>query len=207
MNLSRLEICSQMSMTNAQTPAEIENPLSVAIVHQDRAGYKWAQELCHRVQDAIGQHVAQVRAWSMQSLGSVDPWCESVEAGSAADLIFVTAQADRNVPLDVGFWFDALLPQRAGRPGALVGLVSIHERNGFRPFHVQEYLRGVAEAGHLDFFLQERLVSTAPDSLWKKKLWNHGPARVAIPQMGKPTQHLRRGSNAHGGRRGCVSRG
>lgn len=182
-----------MSMMNAQRPAELENPLSVAIVHQDRDGYNWAQELCHRVQEAIGQYVAHVRAWSMESLGSVDSWCQSVEAGSAADLIFVTAQADRNVPLDVCFWLDALLPQRAGRPGALVGLVSIHERDGFRPFHVQEYLRGIAEAGHLDFFLQERLVSTAPDSLLITKVWSRCPATIAIPQMGKPSLNLRRG--------------
>lgn len=206
MNLSRPSLSVRSSMPIPQPLGQFGDTLNIAIVHQDRAGYKWAQEHCRHIKQVIGEQAVRIRDWSMEELGYVDPWCQSVEAASISDLIFVTAKAEQDIPIDVRFWFDALLTQRAARPGALVGLVSIRERDGFRPFHVQEYLRGVAEAGHLDFFLQERLVSTAPDLVLRARVRKRGPSKIASPQLRRPRLDLTRGTKALYWRRGFVRR-
>jgi hypothetical protein len=153
-------LCSRGTFSGTTEP---EYALNLTVIHQDPAGYKWARELCSRVQQTIGERALRVQAWSVEKLGHVDQWCQAVEAASEADLIFVAVRAKGPMPLDVGTWLDSWLPQRHARPGALVALVSVADQHGFRPFEVQEALRQAAHRNHLDFFLQERLVASEPD--------------------------------------------
>jgi hypothetical protein len=135
----------------AQAPEASGISLNIAGVYQDGLTRDWAMQTC-RVATQLAAEWSFLNKWyDTRSLGDHGILSDAVHAALAADVIVVSVYAAEELPLDLYVWFQAWLPRRASRVGALTALIGVAEPLDFQFVRTVEYLRAVAHRGKLDF--------------------------------------------------------
>ena len=134
--------------------------LKIAGVYQDSLTRDWATQICRRATQLAGEERFQSKWYDAHSLGDHGVLFDAVHAALVADVIVVSVYAADELPLDLYVWFQAWLPRRPTRVGALTALIGVDESLDFRFARTQEYLQAVARKAQLDFFPHQRKLLT-----------------------------------------------
>jgi hypothetical protein len=139
-------------------------PLNVAAVYQDSVTRDWAMQYSSRATRVTGNERVQNRCYDVNCLGDTEVLVNAVLAAVVADVIVVSIYAANELPVDLYVWFQAWMPRRLSRVGALTALIGVDEPLDAR-VHTLEYLQSVARMAQLDFIPKERKRSaTVPTS-------------------------------------------
>jgi hypothetical protein len=130
--------------------------LSIAGVYQDSVTRDWAMQACHRATRLAGEERIQNTWYSAKSLGDPGTFSEAVRAALVADVIVVSVHAADPLPPGLHAWFDAWLPRRPSRAGALAAVIGVAEPPEPQSVRTFEFLRSVASKAQLDFIPQVR---------------------------------------------------
>ena len=132
--------------------------LKVANVYQDLKSRAWAENLWNRVVQLSGPDAVLAAAWSIEELNQAQAFQEAVSAATLADVLMVSIHAGEQLPPGLCAWIDAWLPRRQRQDGALIALLGVVAGQPDVPSkQAEEYLRGVARQGRLDFMLHEHV--------------------------------------------------
>jgi hypothetical protein len=140
----------------AIAPDESRNVLNIAGVYQDRVTWDWAAEACHLATQLAGEGHVQNRLFNADSLSDPEIFADAVRAALTADVIVVSVYAADRLPPNLYVWFEAWLPLRPSRAGALTAMIGVTELLDSQSVRTFEYLYALARKGQLDFIPQER---------------------------------------------------
>ena len=139
-------------------PAQAGCALNVTAVYQDMWGREWARELWLRVTQLMGNDAITNTSWNLMELDRPEIFSEAVSAATLADVLVVSIHASEQLPPRLYTWIDAWLPRRQRQDGTLIALLSVVAGQPDGPSkQAEEYLRGVARQGRLDFQLREHV--------------------------------------------------
>jgi len=130
--------------------AQSQYGLNVAVVYQDDRTREQAMRVCARATHLVGPGSVRCTWWKTKVLNH--PWVllEAVRAAVLADVILVAVWATRRVPLELSRWAEGWLARRPRKEGALLALIGTPEQPTSELYPVLDYLRVVADMGHLD---------------------------------------------------------
>jgi hypothetical protein len=137
-------------------PGESGYTLNIAGVYQDMVTQYWARQTCHWATQFAREGRVQNRWFNVNSLGDSGIFVDAVRAALVADVIVVSIYAADEMPPDLCVWFEAWLPRRPARVGALSALIGVAEPLDSQSVRTLKYLQAVARKGQLDFIPQER---------------------------------------------------
>ena len=137
----------------ATASAEPGYALKVAVVYEDYLTREWAGHLCDWVTRFVGQECVRYTWWRIEKLTQPAILPKAVTAATQADVILVSVNTQKELPLDLCVWIDIWLPRRQQQPGALVALIG--RERGASTSDLQAYLEAVARRGGLDFLTRE----------------------------------------------------
>jgi hypothetical protein len=138
--------------------AQAGSTLNVTAVYQDMWGREWARELWLRVTQLMGDDAITNTSWNLMELDRPEIFSEAVSAATLADVLVVSIHAGEQLPPSLCAWINAWLPRRQRQDGALIALLSVVAGQPDGPSkQAEEYLRGVARQGRLDFQLREHV--------------------------------------------------
>jgi hypothetical protein len=159
----------------AKSPNESDYVLNIVGVFQDHLTRQWAARSFRRATKLAGEQRIQKSWFSANSLSNPAILVEAVEATLAADVIVVSLYAADELPVDIYVWFDAWLPRRRSRGGALAAVVGVDAPLQTQSLRTFNYLEAVARKAQLDFIANERLrpvaslpAATEPVAGWPK---------------------------------------
>jgi hypothetical protein len=144
------------------TPTESEYALSIAGVYQDIVTRDWAVQTCRQATQLAGEERVQNMLYNAHSLRDPGVFLQAVRAALLADVILVSIHAADELQLELYVWFDAWLPRRLSRAGALTALIGVAEPPNSQSVRTLEYLQAVACKAQLDFIPQKRQRPMAP---------------------------------------------
>jgi hypothetical protein len=139
-----------------RAPDHGEAALNVATVYQDSLTRYWATELWDRVRQVIGNGGICRQSWRMSELTDPKVFSDAVQAAAAADVLVISMRDRGEWPMGLQLWFDAWLPKRAGRTGALVALIGVPGEPSAASGRAYSYLETAARQAGLDFLPRER---------------------------------------------------
>jgi hypothetical protein len=141
--------------------------LNIAGVYQDMLTRYWAMQTCHWATQFAREGRVQNKWFNVNSLNDPGIFVDAVRAALVADVIMVSVYAADELPSDLYVWFEAWLPRRPTRMGALSALIGVAEPLDSQSVRTREYLQAVARKGQLDFIPQERKrpVASPADSI------------------------------------------
>jgi hypothetical protein len=156
--MKAVELLKRTVLTDEVSIASDESghTLNIAGVYQDRVTQDWAMQTCHWATQMARAGRVHNSWFNVNSLGDSGIFVDAVCAALLADVIVVSVYAADELPLDLCAWFEAWLPRRAARVGALTALVGVAEPLDSQSARTFEYLQAVARKGQLDFIPQER---------------------------------------------------
>ncbi|MCI0535511.1 MAG: hypothetical protein L0Z50_09795 [Verrucomicrobiales bacterium] len=93
--------------------------------------------------------------WSFQVLQEPEIMESAAQAAVEADLIFCSINGSGKLPSAAQAWIDLWLPRRNGGDSALIALLKIADADVLRPLPIELYLRDVAQAAKMAFFIKE----------------------------------------------------
>jgi hypothetical protein len=134
----------------------LDYALNVVVVYEDELTWSWAREVCAHVRQLVGKEWLRSLSWKVEELTHPRVLPEAVQAAVGADVIVVSVCAREEMPIDLCVWFDAWLPRRPRRAGALVSLIGLPAQAAGRRPMIPDYLRAVARKGGLDYMPRER---------------------------------------------------
>ena len=137
-------------------PAKSGYALNVVGVYQDPVTQSWAVPMCRLVTQLAEEDHVQNRWYHVTSLGDTRMLVDAVHAARVADVIVVSIYAADELPVELYVWFDAWLPRRVMRMGALTALIGVDEPLDPQAVRTHEYLSAVARKAQLDFIPQAR---------------------------------------------------
>ena len=137
-------------------PLETEYGLNVALVYQDIPTRKWAAQVCDQVARLAGKDAVHCASWEISRLGDPEVLMDAILMTLVADVVMVSIDDAKELPIDLCAWFDAWLPYRSLPTGALIALINVPGQPGAQTDHARDCLRAVAREGRLDFLLRER---------------------------------------------------
>jgi hypothetical protein len=140
----------------AMAPVEAGYALNLAGVYQDCVTRDWAMQTYRRATRLAGKERVQDTWFDVNSLSDHGILLHAVRAALVADVIVVSVYAAEELPLDLYLWFEAWLPRRSSRVGALTALIGVAEPPDSRFARTLEYLQAVARKARLDFVPQAR---------------------------------------------------
>jgi hypothetical protein len=144
--------------------------LNVAVVYEDYLTQMWAEEVCAQVTRLVGEPCLGRLSWRIGDLTHPRVLPEAVQAAVRADVIVVSLWARNDLPIDLCVWFDAWLPRRPQRMGAMVSLIGVPEKAEPHWPLAQDYLKAVARRGQLDYLPRERRLPSASDELQREMI-------------------------------------
>lgn len=147
--------------------AELDYVLTVACVYQDESAREWARQVCARVSPSAGPEAVRLTDWNISDLADPRVLAEAVSRAAGADVIVVAIHAADGLPDDLCVWVIAWLRRRPRVTGALVALIGLPEQPGAPSHGPQEYLRAVAHASAMDFFIADRKLPPASPDLFE----------------------------------------
>lgn len=139
--------------------------LNVAGIYQDTLTRDWAMQTCRPVAQLAGEERVRNMWYNAHSLSDQGILQDAVRAALTADVIMVSVYAADELPLDLYVWFEAWLPRRPARVGALTALIGVAEPADPQFIRTLRYLQAVAHKAQLDFVPQERKRPTADHCL------------------------------------------
>ena len=160
----------------ATSPSESEYVLNIVGIFQDHVTREWATQSFRRATELAGEERIQNNWFSAGSLSDPAILVEAVQATLEADVIVVSIYADDELPLDLYVWFDAWLPRRGARAGALAAVVGVATPMQPQSLRTFDYLEAVARRARLDFIPDERLRPAASLPAVSKP----GPGRIRL---------------------------
>jgi hypothetical protein len=135
---------------------ESDGGLNLTGVYQDSVTRSWAMQMCRRATRLAGAAGAQNQWFDANALGHPGTFLTAVQAAMTADVIVVSVYAAEELPLDLYVWFEAWLPRRLPRVGALTALIGVEESMDSQTVRTLEYLQAVARKAKLDFVPRKR---------------------------------------------------
>jgi hypothetical protein len=163
-------------------PDESEYTLKIAGVYQDNVTRDWAMQTCRRATRLAEEERVQNRWYDINSLSDHGILLEAVRAALVADVIVVSVYAADALPLDLYVWFEAWLPRRLSRGGALTALIGVAEPPDSQLVRTLEYLQAVARKAQLDFIPQQRKRPIASTASSMELIAEPGSARAQALQ-------------------------
>jgi hypothetical protein len=140
----------------AMAPDESGYALNLAGVYQDSVTQAWAMQTCRQATQLVGEERVRNTWFDVHSLSNHRILLKAVRAALVADVIVVSVYAADELPLDLYVWFEAWLPRRRSRMGALTALIGVAEPPDSQFVRTFEYLQAVARKAQLDFVPQAR---------------------------------------------------
>jgi hypothetical protein len=144
------------SAQTASASKKVEPALSVAMVYQDPLTRHWAAELWNRVEQLVGHEGVCRQSWKISGLADARVFADAVQAAAESDVLVVSVRDTGDLPADLDLWFEAWLPRRAGRAGALVALIGVPPQPDIQSGRAHAYLETVARRAGLDYLPRER---------------------------------------------------
>jgi hypothetical protein len=145
-----------LSEEGVQSPEASGISLNIAGVYQDSLTRDWALQTCRMATQLAEGGRFQNNWYDAHSLSDHGILSDAVHAALEADVIVVSVYAADELPLNLYVWFQAWMPRRASRVGALAALIGIAEPPDVRYVRTVEYLQAVARRAQLDFIPQQR---------------------------------------------------
>ena len=139
-----------------RAPNQTEPALRVATVYEDPLTRYWAAELWDRVGRLVGEGDICHQSWLINNLTAARTFTDAVEAAAKADVLIVAVRDAGELPAKLCAWIDAWVPQRFGRPGALVAVIGVPSEPDNQYGLVHQYLDSVTRKAGLDFLPRER---------------------------------------------------
>ncbi len=130
--------------------------LNISIVYEDAGSREWAGVICGRVGGFVSHEIIRPTWWRLADLAEPAVLAGAVSTAMRADVIVVALRAAEGLPLPFYVWVDCWLPHHAREGAALVALITMPDNPSPRLDRARNFLRAVAEQGHLDFLIQER---------------------------------------------------
>jgi hypothetical protein len=149
-----VDLMVQPTDTGSIAQDESAYTLNITGVYQDNVTRDWAMQTCLQATKLATVERVQNKLYNVNSLSDPEILQEAVHATLRADVIVVSVYAAEELPLDLYVWFDAWLPRRRSRVGALAALIGVAEPRGTQSVRTHEYLQAVARRGELDFMPQ-----------------------------------------------------
>jgi len=140
----------------ALAPDESGYTLNIAGVYQDTVTRNWAMQTCRHATRLAGEERVRNKWYNANSFSDHGILQHAVHAALVADVILVSVYAAEELPLDLYVWFQAWLPRRPSRAGALTALIGVAEPPDSQYVRTLEYLQAVARKAQLDFVPQQR---------------------------------------------------
>ena len=137
------------------TAAQGRKSLAVAIVYEDHAALRRAEEVFGRLHEEFASEASFSFAWaSFVDLNEAGTASRATRDALNADVIVIAAHAGNELPCAVEAWIETWVRPKGSQGSALVALIGLPEdrRRGITPVHV--YLRDVAERAGMGFFSQ-----------------------------------------------------
>lgn len=173
--------------------------LSLTVLYEDDATRQWAGEVCARVADLVGNEALQASWWRLSDLNEPAVLAGAVSTTLRADVIVIAVRASEGFPLPFYVWVDSWLPYKAPNGAALVALITLPEPPTVQLDRARTYLRSVAQAGRLDFLLEERKL---PEEMTPMLLaCDSIPAPTVSPAASTPARSTSSGSRKAPSRR------
>ena len=164
--------------------AESDFILNIVGVFQDPVTREWATEAFHRATKLAGEERIQNSWYQASALGDPAILVEAVRAALAADVIVVSVYAADELPVDLYVWFDAWLPRRRSRSGALAAVVGVDTPLQLQSLRTFDYLEAVARRAQLDFIPDERVRPAASPPAVTKPVAGRSRLRVrSVPEV------------------------
>jgi len=135
-----------------------EAVLHVSLLYQDPLTQRWAEELWSHVGQLTGNGGISRKAWRFEELARARVLRQAVRVAAKADVLLIALRETEAVPPVLRAWAEGWLPQRAGRPGALVALIGVGFQPGGRRGSAHEFLKRVAAKAGLDYLPRERKI-------------------------------------------------
>jgi hypothetical protein len=132
-------------------PDESDYNLNLTGVYQDSVTRQWAMQMCRKATRLAGEQRVQNTWYDANALGDPATFLEAVRAALVADVIVVSLYAAEELPIDLYVWFEAWLPRRLPRAGALTALIGVAEPLDSPSVRTLDYLQAVARKAQLDF--------------------------------------------------------
>ena len=130
--------------------------VNVVIVYEDESSRAWGRELHERLNELAGPAGVRPTWWKLTNLSEPGVLAAAVSTAMRADVIVVASQASEGLPLPFYVWLKSWLPHRLQPGGILVAMLGKPSAKTAKSGRVGDYLRGMANLGHMHFLLQER---------------------------------------------------
>jgi hypothetical protein len=137
-------------------PGESHYNLNLMGVYQDSVTRGWAMQICRQATRWAGKASVQNTWYDASSLSNPGTFLEAVHAALMADVIVVSVYAAEELPHDLYVWFEAWVPRRLPRAGALAALIGVAGPPDSQSLRTIEYLQAVALKAQLDFVPRKR---------------------------------------------------
>jgi len=122
---------------------------AVAAYANDTCAEKINEVLSHLERRLGKQFDVSCESWDFERLAKIDEFRSAREAAASADMVFLAAPTDRNVPAVIRRWLDQSFSHPTAEDRALVVLLGGNPHDGA---DTEEALRDVAAHGGADFF-------------------------------------------------------
>ncbi len=147
--------------------------LNMTIVYQDENTKAWAREVFAKVSKLTGKDSIRATWWNIDELCQPGVLAGAVSTAMRADLIVAALDTAQTLPLPFNVWVNTWLPNRIQAGGCLVGLVGAPQKSHPGAKKAADYLRAVAQAGHFEFILEQRVQPTTASNIIfpREQMW------------------------------------
>jgi len=149
--------CPKSARSTAQRDVhEARIFVNVVVVYADLEARAIATQVNERFIQQFHQELDFRSAWwSFQVLQEREIMESAAKAAVAADLIFCSTNGSEELPSAAQAWIDLWLPQKNRGDSALIALLRSAHCDDLRPLPAELYLRAVAHAAQMAFFIKE----------------------------------------------------
>lgn len=144
---------------------EVEPALKVVMVYEDSLTRHWATDLWARVGQLINHGGICQHFYRINDLTELSAFEDNVRAAAEADVLVISVRDVGELPISLCVWIEDWVPNRAGRPGALVALIGVPPQPDAQSGRAHAYLEAVAQRAGLDFLPHERKLPEASFAL------------------------------------------
>jgi hypothetical protein len=128
--------------------------INVVIAFEDEVAGRYASAFYEHLNERLGDDFEFIRyQWSFSLLRDEGVRTAAAHDTSAADIVIIATHGDRELPEQVGLWFQQWVGRNAG-PMALVALFDCPAVLAEARDKVRSALGHIAQAGGMDFFAE-----------------------------------------------------
>jgi hypothetical protein len=134
-------------------PHEEAVELNVFVVHEDLESALRAKQDLDRIAGQLGFCARfQLNLWNLCLLSDPDRQKDAAEEARRSDIVLLSAQDGRGLPLRIYAWLEDCLRVRARNPRALAVSLNTSARNFVKENPVVKRIRAIARKSGADFF-------------------------------------------------------